>query len=484
MQLGIRATRMAVRPPAWRPGQSSRHVAQFFGSGFVQYSPNGILLTLHDINHFIEGKSATLALIPTSQAHVRLNAAARSHLADFVRPMVVIAEAEARANPELSRARTRNGPTGDANLANTASGIADLAENPAESFAAGGMPAGFVAELHASGEALIQASQDRNSSVAYRIEAMKGPKVRIAIERIRVRFEPGPSVSPGSMAARYSTAAARPAHTGWMGRGETTTGMRVLHAGRISAPRCRHFVTALELFLRVVRSRGRMSRSREQVSGLATSASSIRPGALRSSWHAPATKGEVLRGAPHVCGDFGQMTGAALPSWRTAPEVLPSAADANGSEWGVSAHFGQLLRGNAQSLGFAGGATGVTTAACAFVYSAVAVRRRVSAGARRAFGGEAFAFSDEALASRSKRRVSCIATKVFASSRRTFTIARSACGVGRRMYAVALTRVAIPPEHSLANRERAGSRVACMQARVAILAAGGTSRRRCGATQP
>jgi hypothetical protein len=61
----------------------------------------------------------------------------------------------------------------------------------------------------------------------------------------------------------------------------TTTGLHVLHTGRISVPPCRHRLTALRLFLRVLRSRARMSRSRARVSGVATSASSVRPGALR-----------------------------------------------------------------------------------------------------------------------------------------------------------------------------------------------------------
>jgi hypothetical protein len=63
----------------------------------------------------------------------------------------------------------------------------------------------------------------------------------------------------------------------------TTTGLRVLHTGRISVPPCRHRLTALRLFLRVLRSRARVSRSRARVSGVATSASSIRPGALHSA---------------------------------------------------------------------------------------------------------------------------------------------------------------------------------------------------------
>jgi hypothetical protein len=62
------------------------------------------------------------------------------------------------------------------------------------------------------------------------------------------------------------------------------------------------------------------------------------------------------------------MIGAALQSCRAASEVLPSAADAYATERRVCAHPGQLLRGNAEAFCVAGEATGVTTAAFAFVY--------------------------------------------------------------------------------------------------------------------
>jgi hypothetical protein len=216
MQMDIRETRMAVRPPAGRSGRPPPVSAQLFRSVFMQFSQSGILLTLHDIDRFIDDNAAALGLIPTSQARARLIAALQSlddHaqvqatravaaaaatqrrldlrqglVADFVQPMVLIAKAEAKSTPELSRVRMPNVPAGDTNLAKAANAIADLAGKHAELFVAGGMSTDFVAEVHAAGDVLIQASEDRNSSVAYQIEATKGLKVqaRVALQRIRV----------------------------------------------------------------------------------------------------------------------------------------------------------------------------------------------------------------------------------------------------------------------------------------------------------
>jgi hypothetical protein len=53
---------------------------------------------------------------------------------------------------------------------------------------------------------------------------------------------------------------------------------------------------------------------------------------------------------------------------RCRPGALRSAADTYGSEWWVSTHFGQLLRGITRAVGVAGEVTDVMTAATASVY--------------------------------------------------------------------------------------------------------------------
>jgi hypothetical protein len=83
----------------------------------------------------------------------------------------------------------------------------------------------------------------------------------------------------------------------------TTTGVRVLHAGRISVLRCRHFPTALGLFLRMLRSRAPTSRSGARVSGAATTACGVVHWALRSAPRASRSKGNVRRVAPRVFDD-------------------------------------------------------------------------------------------------------------------------------------------------------------------------------------